>query len=75
MNSDNLILLELTNITWDKSEKDLPKELKLNWNSDKWEYSQVLNWVSEYFDVKVNSFNIKELKSQSSTGSGWGGCC
>ena len=70
MNSDNLILLELTNITWDKSEKDLPKELKLNWNSDKWEYSQVLNWVSEYFDVKVNSFNIKELKSQSSTGSG-----
>ena len=78
MNSDNLILLELTNITWDKSEKekkDLPKELKLNWNSDKWEYSQVLNWVSEYFDVKVDSFNIKELKSQSSTGSGWGGCC
>ena len=73
MNSDNLILLELTNITWDKSEKekkDLPEELKLNWNSDKWEYSQVLNWVSEYFDVKVNSFNIKELKSQSSTGSG-----
>ena len=73
MNSDNLILLELTNITRDKSEKekkDLPKELKLNWNSDKWEYSQVLNWVSEYFDVKVNSFNFKELKSQSSTGSG-----
>ena len=73
MNSDNLILLELTNITWDKSEKekkDLPEELKLNWNSDKWEYSQVLNWVSEYFDVKVSSFNIKELKSQSSTGSG-----
>ncbi|MAX30470.1 MAG: hypothetical protein CMG14_06300 [Candidatus Marinimicrobia bacterium] len=65
-------LLEITDITWDESEnekKDLPKELKLKWNSDKWNRVKVSNWLSKYFNVSVNSLNIKELKNQDS-GSG-----
>ena len=65
-------LLEITDITWNKSEnekKDLPKELKLKWNSNKWNRDKVSNWLSKYFNVSVNSLNIKELKNQDS-GSG-----
>tara|TARA_B100001250_G_scaffold345094_1_gene314358 strand:- start:836 stop:1042 length:207 start_codon:yes stop_codon:yes gene_type:complete len=65
-------LLEITDITWYESEnekKDLPKELKLKWNSDKWDCVKVSNWLSKYFNVSVNSLNIKELKNQDS-GSG-----
>lgn len=65
-------LLEITDITWYESEnekKDLPKELKLKWNSDKWDRFKVSNWLSKYFNVSVNSLNIKELKNQDS-GSG-----
>ena len=72
MEKDNSILLEITEITWDQSKndkKDLPKELKLKWNSNKWNRTQILNWVSKYFNVTVNNLNIKELKSQES-GSG-----
>ena len=62
-------LLEITDITWNKSEnekKDLPKELKLKWNSNKWNRTQVSNWLSKYFNVSVNSLSIKELKNQDS---------
>ena len=72
MEKDNSILLEITGITWNKSKnqkKDLPKELKLKWNSNKWNRTQISNLVSEYFNVAVNNLNIKELKSQKS-GSG-----
>jgi len=72
MEKDNSILLEITGITWNQSKnqkKDLPKELKLKWNSNQWNRTQILNWVSEYFNVAVNNLNIKELKSQES-GSG-----
>ena len=62
-------LLEITDITWNKSEnekKDLPKELKLKWNSNKCNRTQVSNWLSKYFNVSVNSLIIKELKNQDS---------
>ena len=58
--------LEITNILWEDlqdKKKELPKELRLNWKSNKWDYDQVSNWLSEYFKVKVGSLNIKELNS------------
>ena len=62
--------LEITNIVWQhpkKENEELPKELKLNWNIDKWDYMQVSNWLTEYFKVKVKSLNIKELNGTGST--------
>ena len=58
--------LEITNIFWEDSQdkkKELPQELRLNWKSNKWDYDQVSNWLSEYFKVKVSSLNIKELNN------------
>ena len=57
--------LEITNILWKdpQDEKKLPTELRLNWKSNKWDYDQVSNWLSEYFKVKVSSLNIKELNN------------
>ena len=60
--------LEITNIFWEDSQdkkKELPQELRLNWKSNKWDYDQVSNWLSEYFKVKVSSLNIKELNDNS----------
>ncbi len=60
--------LEITNILWEDlqdKKKELPKELRLNWKSNKWDYDQVSNWLSEYFKVKVGSLNIKELNNNS----------
>jgi len=60
--------LEITNIFWEDlqdKKKELPKELRLNWKSNKWDYDQVSNWLSEYFKVKVSSLNIKELNNNS----------
>ena len=59
--------LEITNIFWEdlQDKKELPKELRLNWKSNKWDYDQVSNWLSEYFKVKVSSLNIKELNNNS----------
>ena len=52
--------LEITNIFWEDSQdkkKELPQELRLNWKSNRWDYDQVSNWLSEYFKVKVGSLN------------------
>ena len=71
MKKNDPIFLEITDIVWDQSkenEKELPKELDLKWNGGVWNDMQVSDWLSEYFKVKVNSLNIKELDNQASSG-------
>ena len=71
METDNSIFLEITNITWDKpksNKKELPKELELQWNSRNWSNTQVLLCLSEYFNVKVKSLNVKKLANKTSSG-------
>ena len=64
---NNLTILEITNIIWENSEKnkkELPAELALQWNNKEWDYNQVSSWLTEYFKVTVNSFNVKESEKQ-----------
>ncbi len=64
---NNLTILEITNIIWENSEKnkkELPTELALQWSNKEWDYNQVSSWLTEYFKVTVNSFNVKESEKQ-----------
>tara|TARA_B100000945_G_C20400507_1_gene607094 strand:- start:311 stop:520 length:210 start_codon:yes stop_codon:yes gene_type:complete len=67
----NPVFLEITDINWEHpkdNKDDLPRELKLQWNNRKWTNAEVLLWLSKHFNVKVNSFNIKELVNKTSSG-------
>ena len=71
METNNPIFLEITHITWDKpkgNKKDLPEELELQWNSSNWTNTEVSQWLSEYFNVKVKSLNVKKLVNKTSSG-------
>ena len=71
MKKNDPIFLEITDIVWDQSEKDekeLPEKLDLQWNGKVWNDVQVSDWLSEYFKVKVDSLNIKELDNQAGSG-------
>ena len=71
MKKNDPIFLEITDIVWDQSEKDekeLPEKLDLQWNGKVWNDVEVSDWLSEYFKVKVNSLNIKELDNQAGSG-------
>ena len=70
MGSKNLTVLGITDIVWDHTVKneELPEELNLQWDSNEWDYNQVLNWLSGYFKVTVNSFNVKELEEKRNSG-------
>ena len=71
MKKNDPVFLEITDIVWDQSEKDekeLPEKLDLQWNGKVWNDVQVSDWLSEYFKVKVNSLNIKELDNQAGSG-------
>ena len=71
MDTNNPIILEVYDITWDQSKQestDLPKELKLQWIKKNWNQSEVSDWISEYFKVKVKSFKINELDEQPGSG-------
>ena len=68
MKKDNSILLEITNIAWEQSKEDLPKKLQLKWNDSKWTEDQILNCISEYYNVKIDSLSIRQLKAQDESG-------
>ena len=71
MKKNDPIFLEITDIVWDQSEKDekeLPEKLDLQSNGKVWNDVHVSDWLSEYFKVKVNSLNIKELDNQAGSG-------
>lgn len=68
---NNPIFLEITDITWEPpkdNKKDLPAELELQWNDKDWSHDQVSQWLSEYFNVKVKSLNVKKLANKTSSG-------
>ena len=71
MEMNNPIFLEVTDITWNQSKEDkkeLPAELELQWNSSDWTNTEVSQWLSEYFNVKVKSLNVKKLANKTSSG-------
>ena len=71
METNNPIFLEVTDITWNRpkeDKKELPKELELQWNSRDWTNTEVSQWLSEYFNVKVKSLNVKKLANKTSSG-------
>ena len=71
MEMNNPIFLEVTDITWNRpkqDKKELPKELELQWNSRDWTNTEVSQWLSEYFNVKVKSLNVKKLANKTSSG-------
>ena len=60
MENNSSLVLKITNIIWSQSsdhKEQLPQELKLQWNSNEWDYDQVSSWLSEYFHIRVNMFN------------------
>ena len=71
METNNPIILEIYDIIWDQSRKqskDLPKELKLQWIKNDWNIREVSDWLSEYFNTKVNSLKINKLDEQPGSG-------
>tara|TARA_B100000131_G_scaffold254242_1_gene248511 strand:+ start:342 stop:557 length:216 start_codon:yes stop_codon:yes gene_type:complete len=69
--NDNPLILKITNIIWMEtieSEKKLPEELKLQWGNKEWNYDQVSNWLNNYFNATIDSFDIKELDDKKSPG-------
>ncbi len=71
MGNDNPLILKITNIIWMEtieSEKKLPEELKLQWGNKEWNYDQVSNWLNNYFNATIDSFDIKELDDKKSPG-------
>lgn len=71
METNNPIILEIYDIIWDQSRKqskDLPKELKLQWIKNDWNIREVSDWLSEYFNAKVNSLKINKLDEQPGSG-------
>ena len=74
MEVNDATLLEITNIIWgqpDKAKKELPKDLKLEWQSKNWSHTQVSDWLSKYFNVKVDTLNIKEVDNKANSGLRW----
>ena len=71
MKKDNSILLEITDICWDKSKKDnkdLPGKLELKWKDSNWTQDQISDCISEYYNVKIDSLSIRQLKAQDESG-------
>ena len=71
MEENSPTFLKVTEIIWDNSKEDikeLPKELELQWNAKDWNRDLVSYWISQHFNIKVNSLNIKELQNKASTG-------
>ena len=72
MKNNNLPVLSITNIKWNqtnKGKKRLPGEIELQWGSKQWDYNQVLNWLSSYYNTSIDSLNIKQSENKDS-GSG-----
>ena len=71
MGSNDLTVLKITNIDWDKSnqnQKKLPKEINLKWGSTEWNHEQVSNWLSSHFDCSLLNLNIQESTNTDSGG-------
>tara|TARA_X000001036_G_scaffold308784_1_gene287460 strand:+ start:7284 stop:7532 length:249 start_codon:yes stop_codon:yes gene_type:complete len=75
MKENELPVLEVTDIDWDKDHDDiekLPKELQLQWGSKEWSSDEVSNWIMQKFDWVFNSLNINQVGTWESGGCS---CC
>ena len=67
----NRYILKITNIKWDLKENiydNLPKEIELKWGNKKWNKNQVINWLSNHFNCKIDNCNIQKLKIKDDSG-------
>tara|TARA_Y100000768_G_C23973133_1_gene681583 strand:- start:1963 stop:2172 length:210 start_codon:yes stop_codon:yes gene_type:complete len=67
----NSVYLQITNIIWDlpsESEDNLPRALEIQWNDGKWKNDEVSNYISNYYNVKVNSLKIRQIANKTSSG-------
>ena len=72
MKENELPILKITNIDWDKDHDEydkLPKEFELEWRTRDWNINDVSNWISLKFDWVFNSINIEQI------GTGGCSCC
>lgn len=75
MKENELPVLEVTDIDWDKDHDDiekLPKELQLQWGSKEWSSDEVSNWIMQKFDWVFSSLNINQVGTWESGGCS---CC
>ena len=63
MKENELPILKITSIDWDKDHEELdklPKDLKLRWISKEWNKEEVSNWLSMKYDWVLNDLIIKQ---------------
>ena len=71
MHNNNISILKITNIVWDKNSnnyKKLPKELELQWNSSEWTNKEVSIWLSKHFNSILKDLNIQKIENKESDG-------
>ena len=65
------IFLEISDIHWDKpnnDKKELPKQVEMEWSKKDWNYFEVSDWLSMYFNTRVKTLNIKEVEKKEDAG-------
>ena len=64
MKENELPVLRVTDVEWDKDHDDfesLPKDFELKWPSKNWNVDEVSKWISLKFDWVFKSINIQQV--------------
>ena len=64
MKENELPVLRVTDVEWDKDHDDfeiLPKDFELKWPSKNWNIDEVSKWISLKFDWVFKSINIQQV--------------
>ena len=64
MKENDLPVLRITDVEWDKDHDDfesLPKDFELKWPSKNWNIDEVSKWISLKFDWVFKSINIQQV--------------
>ena len=75
MKENELPVLKITNIDWDRDYEELeklPKEVQVKWDSKDWTQKQVSDWVSIKYDWVLNDLKIIQAGSWKNDSCG---CC
>ena len=65
MKENELPVLRITDVEWDKDHDDfesLPKDFELKWPSKNWNIDEVSKWISLKFDWVFKSINIQQVR-------------
>ena len=64
MKDNELPILEIKDVEWDKDHDEfvkLPKEFQLKWPTRDWNIDDVSNWISKKYDWIFSSINISQI--------------